>query len=207
MQIERPILDALGGLETVATAVTALATEWEQHAFTVGVPAPSAHPLIEAIWRAGGVDNVEVIDPPIDGAPVPVPRAIPALDFRRRFTPPERAAVTLAASRALEHGDATLQVWLDDVNAALAVHLDSLSHHDAFAISWAADLARYELAFGDALARRTGITLRRFRFPVGQLADAVRRGGPIPPVRRGLTIGLWLRIPGRRGVVHRLLFS
>ena len=124
MQIERPILDALGGLEAVATAVAALAAEWEQHAFTIGVPAPSAHTLIEAIWRAGGMDAVEIFDPPIDGASVPTPRAIPALDFRRRFTPAERAAVTLAASRGLEQDDATLQVWLDDVNAALAVHLD-----------------------------------------------------------------------------------
>ena len=124
MQIERPILDALGGLDAVATAVAALAIEWQQHAFTVGVPAPSAHPVIEAIWRAGGMDTVEVLDPPIDATPAPAPRAIPALDFRRRFTPAERAAVTLAASCALEQGDATLQVWLDDVNAALAVHLD-----------------------------------------------------------------------------------
>ncbi|MCX7382223.1 MAG: hypothetical protein NT133_12555 [Alphaproteobacteria bacterium] len=34
------------------------------------------------------------------------------------------SGAALAASRALEKGDATLQVWLDDVNAALAVHLD-----------------------------------------------------------------------------------
>ena len=124
MQIERPILDAIGGLEAVATAVAALAAEWERHAFTIGVPAPSAHPVIEAIWRAGGMNSLEVIDPPIDGVPPTARRSIPALDFRRRFTPAERAAVTLAASRGLEQGDATLQVWLDDVNAALAVHLD-----------------------------------------------------------------------------------
>ena len=124
MQIERSILDAIGGLEAVATAVAALAAEWERHAFTIGVPAPSANPVIEAIWRAGGMDSLEVVDPPIDGVPPTAPRAIPALEFRRRFTPAERAAVTLAASRGLERGDATLQVWLDDVNAALAVHLD-----------------------------------------------------------------------------------
>jgi hypothetical protein len=61
--------------------------------------------------------------------PLPVdirlPRTVPALAFRRRFTPEERAAITLAASRALEANDATLQVWLDDLNSAAEVHLDT----------------------------------------------------------------------------------
>ncbi len=60
--------------------------------------------------------------PPAD---TKLPRTVPALAFRRRFTPEERAAITLAASRALEANDATLQVWLDDLNSAAEVHLDT----------------------------------------------------------------------------------
>jgi hypothetical protein len=58
------------------------------------------------------------LPPPVD---IPLPRTVPALAFRRRFTPEERAAITLAASRALEANDATLQVWLDDLNSAAEV--------------------------------------------------------------------------------------
>ncbi len=128
MRIDRALIDECGGHDAVAAAVADLATSWEQHAFTVGVPAPSAPPLIEAIWRAGGMDAIEIIEPtPPEPAP-PTPtadvRTITSLAFRRRFTPEERASITLAASRGLEQGDATLQLWLDDVNAADGVNLD-----------------------------------------------------------------------------------
>ena len=53
-----------------------------------------------------------------------LPRTLPALAFRRRFTPKERAVITLAASRAMEADDATLQVWLDDLNSAGEIDLD-----------------------------------------------------------------------------------
>jgi hypothetical protein len=66
--------------------------------------------------------------PPSDA---PLPRSVSALGFRRRFTPEERAAITLAASRGLEAGDATLQVWLDDLNSAVEVHLDNPEIADA----------------------------------------------------------------------------
>ena len=62
----------------------------------------------------------EMSPPPVA---VPEPIEIPALAFRRRFTAEERAAFTLAASRALEAGDPTLQVALDDMNAAQAIDL------------------------------------------------------------------------------------
>lgn len=65
-------------------------------------------------------DGVALAPPPPREAP-----AIPALEFRRRFTPMERSAMTLAASRGLEAGDATLQVFLDDLAAAGTVRLDS----------------------------------------------------------------------------------
>ena len=128
MRIDRALIDECGGLDAVITAVADLATAWEQHAFTVGVPAPSAPPLIETIWRAGGMDTVEIVEPVVPEPSPPVPsvdaRTISSLAFRRRFTPEERAAITLAASRGLEQGDATLQLWLDDVNAADGVNLD-----------------------------------------------------------------------------------
>ena len=56
---------------------------------------------------------------------IALPHSVPALAFRRRFTPEERAEITLAASHGLEAGDATLQVWLDDLNSAAEVHLDT----------------------------------------------------------------------------------
>ena len=129
MRIDRALIDECGGQDAVASSVADLATAWEQHAFTVGVPAPSAPPLIEAIWRAGGLDAVEIVEPPPPSelappTPTADARTITSLAFRRRFTPEERAVITLAASRGLEQGDATLQLWLDDVNAADGVNLD-----------------------------------------------------------------------------------
>jgi hypothetical protein len=70
------------------------------------------------LWTGEGF----ALAPPADA---PLPRTLPALAFRRRFTPEERAAITLAASRKLEAGDATLQVWLDDLNSAAEVRLDN----------------------------------------------------------------------------------
>jgi hypothetical protein len=69
----------------------------------------------------GWVWDGEAFVPP---APPVGPRIITPLDFRRRFTDAERAAITLAASRGLDRGDATLQVWLDDLNSATEVDMD-----------------------------------------------------------------------------------
>lgn len=126
MIIERALIDECGGQDALATAVAELAEAWERHAFTVGVAAPAAPPLVEAIWRAGGMEAVEIVEPPPFDPPPrpPSARAIPALAFRRRFTGDERAAITLAASRGLERGDATLQLWIDDLNATDGVDLD-----------------------------------------------------------------------------------
>ncbi|MFT8245175.1 hypothetical protein [Roseomonas sp. BN140053] len=60
-------------------------------------------------------------DPPSIASPV---RTISPREFRLRFTPAERGAVTLAASRALEADDPTLQVFLDDLAASSVVELD-----------------------------------------------------------------------------------
>lgn len=45
-------------------------------------------------------------------------------DFRMRFTIDERKSLTLAASRAMEAGDATLQVFIDDLSSVPLVELD-----------------------------------------------------------------------------------
>ena len=56
-------------------------------------------------------------------APPPV-RSVTPREFRQRFTAAERGAITLAASRALEAGDPTLQMFLDDLSASQVVELD-----------------------------------------------------------------------------------
>ncbi|MGX9965552.1 hypothetical protein ACVFYP_19655 [Roseomonas sp. F4] len=63
-------------------------------------------------------------NPPPPPAPPPI-RRIGALAFRRRLTPARRAAITLAASVAMEAGDASIQVWLDDLAASSIVELDN----------------------------------------------------------------------------------
>lgn len=86
-------------------------------------------------------DALETCDPPVitPVAPPPIRRIAP-LAFRRRLGAGTRAALTLAASRALEAGDATLQTWLDDVSACRVVDLDDPELHAAVATLRAADL-------------------------------------------------------------------
>jgi hypothetical protein len=71
--------------------------------------------------QAGWLWNGQGFSPSPSAPKVP----IGPLAFRRRFTQAERSAITLAASRGLEAGDATLQVWLDDLNSSQEVDLDS----------------------------------------------------------------------------------
>jgi hypothetical protein len=86
---------------------------------------PSLHwQLCDGDVREGDIWTGESYAPP-PAADIPMRATLSALAFRRRFTPEERAAITLAASRALDSGDATLQVWLDDLNSATDVWLDS----------------------------------------------------------------------------------
>jgi enoyl-CoA hydratase/carnithine racemase len=69
---------------------------------------------------------------------------------------------------------------------------------------WAGDLARFELAFQEALALKFGLIVRRFRFPVGRLLEAAHLGRSLDDIRPRATLGFWLRVPGRRGVIHCL---
>lgn len=79
------------------------------------------HPCGEDVglgWRWNG----KGFEPPAPAARV---RVITPLEFRRRLTPAERAAIALAAWRSLEHGDATLQLLLDDLHSSSNISLDA----------------------------------------------------------------------------------
>jgi hypothetical protein len=91
----------------------------------------------------------------------------------------------------------------DDARA-LVDHLGRVARSTRLKPPWADDLARYELTFGEALHHRAGIMVRRFRYPVAQLAAAILRGAPTADVRPRMTVGVWVRWPGRRGVFHRM---
>lgn len=58
-----------------------------------------------------------------DTTPAPLSYTIRTLAWRRRLTDAEIGGVTLAASRAMEAGDPTLQVFLDDLGRATEVDL------------------------------------------------------------------------------------
>jgi hypothetical protein len=69
---------------------------------------------------------------------------------------------------------------------------------------WVADLARYEATFGLAQRRRACLLVRRFHFPIAALAVAILGGAPTADVKPCMTVGIWVRWPGRCGVFHRL---
>lgn len=85
-------------------------------------------------WRWDGTAFAAPLPPAL---PPPI-RRISALAFRRRLSPARRAAVTLAASAAMEAGDATLQTWLDDLSAAVLVDLDGAETQAGLAAALAA---------------------------------------------------------------------
>jgi hypothetical protein len=87
---------------------------------------------------------------------------------------------------------------------ALVEHLGRLARSRELKPPWAADLARYEMTFGDALHRRAGLLVRRFRFPVARLAVAILSDAPTVGIEPRVTIGIWVRWPGRRGLFHRM---
>jgi hypothetical protein len=91
----------------------------------------------------------------------------------------------------------------DDARA-LVNHLGRMARSRELEPPWAADLARYEMTFGDAFRRRAGLLVRRFRFPVARLAAAILSGAPTAGIEPRVTIGVWVRWPGRRGIFHRM---
>lgn len=70
LQIERSQIESLGFDFELALQVFSEAKA--QHPFTVDVPAPTSHPLVEAAYEAGGY---EIVDPP---PPPPPPEPPPA---------------------------------------------------------------------------------------------------------------------------------
>jgi hypothetical protein len=91
----------------------------------------------------------------------------------------------------------------DDARVLLD-HLCRLSQSHELEPPWTADLARYETAFGDALHRSACLLVHRFRFPVARLAAAIYCGAAIGNIEPRATVGVWLRIPGWRGMTHRV---
>jgi hypothetical protein len=62
---------------------------------------------------------------------------------------------------------------------------------------WIGDLARFELAFVEAGARRNCLALRFFRYPVAEIA-AQLACGEAPGAARRPSVGVWLRLFGSR---------
>lgn len=79
--------------------------------------------IVTALCGADGRPDWSAVEAvhgsPIAAAEVEAARVLSVLDFRRRFTTTEKAALyTVAASQPL------LRAWLDDLAAATEVHLD-----------------------------------------------------------------------------------
>jgi hypothetical protein len=91
----------------------------------------------------------------------------------------------------------------DDARA-LIEHLRCAARSHQLQPAWAADLARYEMTFNDAMRCGAGVLVRRFRFPVERLAAALLAGALTAGITPRVTIGVWLRWPGRRGLFHRM---
>lgn len=105
-----------------------------------------------------------------------------------------RSAVASAARPGRHHDDAR----------ATVDRLRDLARSYRLEPPWAADLARYEATFGVALRRRACALVRCFRFPVAALAVAILGSAPMADVKGCMTVGIWVRWPGRRGVFHRV---
>lgn len=71
------------------------------------------------------LDDRGTLAAPAPAAEEPRPRRIWPLSFRDRLGDEKRAALTLAASQAMEGGDPMLQVFLDDLAASRFVDLDN----------------------------------------------------------------------------------
>jgi hypothetical protein len=84
--------------------------ECSTYDITLGWPASDVD---MAAWYAA--ESIPVLNPR---------RVITTLAFRQRFTADERGVITAAAASALQAGDPTLQVYLDDLGASVVVGLD-----------------------------------------------------------------------------------
>jgi hypothetical protein len=109
LNIERETLEKLNF--NLETALAEFAEAKRQHAFTIDVPAPTAHPLVEAAFAAGGF---QILEPP------PQPELPPP-------SPPENM---LAKSDALERlkriQGKTVGTQLDEMRTLLIQFFESM---------------------------------------------------------------------------------
>ncbi|MBX3169381.1 MAG: hypothetical protein KF760_18420 [Candidatus Eremiobacteraeota bacterium] len=112
-KIEKSIFDQLGF--DFEAALEKFKAEKERHPFTVDVPAPSADPLVEAVYYAGGyevVDSERELEPP----PPPLPPMA--------FEPDARKTEALKSLEKLE--GQTVGAQLDGLRLLLAKILEIL---------------------------------------------------------------------------------
>lgn len=63
---------------------------------------------------------------------------------------------------------------------------------------WLADFARYEMTFVAATRPGAFLALRRFKYPVDDIARRLRTGASTEDIKPHGRVGLWLRAPGGR---------
>lgn len=156
LQIERKTLDALGF--DFAAAVAQYRDARVAHETTTEVPAPAAHPLVEAAVRAGGYEVLEL--------PAPPPLPAPSVDDLKRMVEVER--------------DRRLSVGFDfDFGDTRGVHRFGTTGSDRFGWAEVEGLAAAALDIGQAslpIAVRTDtgdLTIAAHEWPAVRLAGAL----------------------------------
>lgn len=89
-------------------ALEAFAEAQRQHPFTVNIPAPTAHPLVEEAFRAGGF---QIVEPPPEEPPPP---------------PPVDPAKRSALDRLNKMQGKTVGTQLDEMRAVLIQFFESM---------------------------------------------------------------------------------
>jgi hypothetical protein len=118
--VNQATADALGF--SLPAAVLAHKAAVEAHRLTVGVPAPTAHPIVEAIVRQhGGLFSVVESEAPVEEGPLRVTRAQARIAL-------SRAGLLSAVEAAVSAADEETRIWYADAgvwkrNAAPVVSL------------------------------------------------------------------------------------
>ena len=97
IRVDRATYEAFGG--TLEDRVAAFFVALDAHRFTVNVPAPTEHPLVEVIARAGGMVAAE-IEPAPAPEPEPEPPAPPAEPTLDEVTAQEEILIDADAVQA-----------------------------------------------------------------------------------------------------------
>jgi hypothetical protein len=123
MLIDRATYDSFDGTleQRVADFIAALAA----HSSTVDQPAPTEHPLVEALARAGGMEAAEIA-PPVPEPPPPGPiRRIRAAAFQDRLSEPRQQELVVAAVQAAFAGNGLPLAALFNQAASAMTDLDA----------------------------------------------------------------------------------